>query len=70
MVSNISEGEARRTRREKRRYYEIACSSIVEIDAQVEISLELEIISHDEIEKLSELVDECFAMLSKLRKKR
>lgn len=46
VISNISEGEARRTRKEKRRFYEIACSSIVE---------------------LASLVNECFAMLSKLK---
>lgn len=27
VISNISEGESRRTSREKRRFYEIACSS-------------------------------------------
>ncbi len=70
VVSNISEGEARRTAREKRRFYEIACSSIVEIDAQIEISLALKIISNDDIKKLSELINECFAMLSKLKKTR
>lgn len=70
VVSNIAEGEARRTSAEKRRFYEIACSSTVEIDAQIEISLELGLITSNDIEQLSKLVNECFAMLSKLKKTR
>lgn len=70
VTSNISEGEARRTNREKRRFYEIACASLVEIDAQIEISLELNFITPDDIRKLSGLINECFAMLSKLKKTR
>jgi len=70
VVSNISEGEARKTSREKRRFYEISCASLVEIDAQVEISLELNFISREEVSKLSNLLNECFAMLSKLKRTR
>lgn len=49
VVSNISEGEARKTSREKRRFYEISCASLVEIDAQIEISLELNFISKEDV---------------------
>ena len=70
LVSNISEGEARRTHREKRRFYEISCASLVEIDAQVEISLQLGFITSDEVQKLSALLNECFAMLTKLKTSR
>ncbi|MDZ7660344.1 four helix bundle protein [Fodinibius sp.] len=70
IISNISEGEARKTKKEKRRFYEISCASLVEIDAQIEISLELGFISKKEVRKLSELLNECFAMLSKLKTSR
>lgn len=70
VISNISEGEARKTSREKRRFYEISCASLVEIDAQIEISLELSFISREEVTKLSNLLNECFAMLSKLKRTR
>ncbi|HEX6983049.1 MAG TPA: four helix bundle protein [Balneolaceae bacterium] len=70
VISNISEGEARRTNKEKRRFYEIACASVVEIDAQIEISLELNFVNQQDIQKLSLLLNECFAMLSKLKKSR
>jgi four helix bundle protein len=35
VTSNISEGEARRTNKGKRRFYEISCASVVEIYAQI-----------------------------------
>ncbi|HET6528439.1 MAG TPA: four helix bundle protein [Balneolaceae bacterium] len=70
VTSNISEGEARRTNKEKRRFYEIACASVVEIDAQIEIALELNFVNRQDVQKLSSLLNECFAMLSKLKKTR
>lgn len=70
IISNISEGEARISQKEKRRFYEIACASLVEVDAQIEIAIELEFISELEIQELASLVNECFAMLSKLKKHR
>lgn len=70
VISKISEGEARKTSKEKRRFYEIARASLVEIDAQIEISLELGFIRKAEIKELSSLLNECFAMLSKLKSSR
>lgn len=67
VVSNISEGEARRTSKEKRRFYEISRSSLVEIDAHFEVALLLEFISAEEVKNLKDLLNECFAMLSKLK---
>lgn len=70
VISNISEGEARKTSKEKRRFYEIACASLVEVDEQIEISIVLGFVDKDEIKELSGLVNECFAMLSKLKSNR
>lgn len=70
VISNISEGEARRSHKEKRRFYDFACASLVEIDAQIEVSLMLQYVSPNEIENLSKLINECFALLSTLRKSR
>ena len=70
VISNISEGEARKTTKEKRRFYEIACASLVEVDAQIEISIVLGFVDKDEIKELAGLVNECFAMLSKLKSNR
>ena len=41
IASNISEGASRRTMKERLRFYEIARSSLVEVDTQIELSLEL-----------------------------
>ena len=47
VCSNIAEGAARRSKPEKRRFYEVSRSSVVEIDTQFEISLKLEYITKD-----------------------
>ena len=67
ILSNISEGEARISKKEKRRFYEIACASLVEVDAQIEIAIELKFITESDIRELAQLVNECLAMLSKLK---
>lgn len=67
-ASNIAEGAARKTQKEKMRFYEIARSSLVEIDTQIEIALVLGIMTNSEILELSNLVNEIFAMLSGLLK--
>lgn len=67
VVSNISEGAARYSSADKARFYEIARSSLVEIDAQIHISLELNFIQSTDIVHLTEIVNEIFAKLTKLR---
>ncbi len=62
--SNISEGASRRSKAERERFYEIARSSLVEIDAQIEISLELEYLNTGDISELTQLANQVFAMLS------
>lgn len=70
VISNISEGEARKSHKDKRCFCDFACASLVEIDAQIEVSLMLHYLSHDEIKDLSSLLNECFAMITTLRKSR
>lgn len=41
IVSNIAEGSARKSVNERKRFYEISRSSLVEIDSQLEISIAL-----------------------------
>lgn len=67
IISNISEGASRKSATERKRFYEIARSSLVELDTQIELAFSLKLI--DKIpEALSELVNEVFAMLSKMVK--
>jgi four helix bundle protein len=64
--SNIAEGSARKSDAERKRFYEIARSSLVEIDAQIEISLTLGYLEKGKISKLEKITNETFAMLSSL----
>lgn len=67
--SNIAEGASRTSRIEKRRYYEIARSSLVELDTQMAIGIELNYIDENNLQSISELINHLFAMLSKLIQK-
>jgi four helix bundle protein len=66
--SNISEGATRVSRRDRNRFYEIARSSLVELDTQIEISKALNYVSDNEIYNLQKLANEVFAMLTTMRK--
>ena len=67
--SNIAEGASRSSTLERKRFYEIARSSLVEIDAQFEISKRLEYCSEDGLTNFSERMNHLFAMLSRLIEK-
>ena len=67
--SNISEGFARISEPETRRFLDIARSSLVEIDTQIDISLLLKYLTEDQLKKLSEFANHEFAMLTNLIKK-
>lgn len=66
IASNLAEGCARKSSLEKKRYFEIARSSLVEIDTQLEISSELGFVEKTEFEKLNEIINKLFAKLSRL----
>jgi len=65
--SNIAEGSSRKSKDERSRFYEIARSSLVEIDTQIIISLELGYLRNDDITELEQLTNEIFAMLSAMK---
>ena len=66
IASNLAEGCARKSSVEKKRFFEIARSSLVEIDTQLEISSELKYIDKIEMDKLNEIFNKLFAKLSRL----
>ena len=66
--SNIAEGAARKSSLERKRFFEISRSSLVEIDTQIEISIVLNLIKEDEIKSLDNMIIEVFSMLSALIK--
>jgi four helix bundle protein len=67
--SNLSEGLSRNSSKEKARYIDIARSSLVELDTQIEIAIMLEYCSEKSIEKIGELSNSIFGMLTSLLKK-
>ena len=67
--SNIAEGIARSSNLETIRFLDISRSSLVELDTQIQIAINLEYLNSSEIEFLSEMINHIFAMLSKLIQK-
>lgn len=66
--SNIAEGSARRTADDRRRFYEIARSSLTEVDTQIELALRFKYCTQEDIENLEEILNHVFALLSRLIK--
>ena len=66
--SNIAEGAVRKSAKERRRFYEIARSSLVEVDTQLEIADKLNYLSDNDLNKVENKLDHIFAMLSNLIK--
>ena len=63
---NIAEGASRKSDTERKRFYEIARGSVIEIDAALEIATELKYITKEEIDELGGLLIRCFQMLTKM----
>lgn len=68
IASNLSEGAARSSGKERRRFYEIARSSLVELDTQLEISKSINFIPQDELDGLGELLNKIFANITSLKR--
>jgi four helix bundle protein len=66
VASNIAEGASRSSAVERKRFYEIARSSLVEIDTQLEISLSLKYCMNEDLALISDQMNHIFAMLSRM----
>ncbi len=66
--ANIAEGSSRRTGNEKRRFFEISRSSLVEIDSHLEVGLKLKFCKEENLISISEKLNHLFAMLTNLIK--
>lgn len=64
--SNISEGAARPTVKDRRRFFQIAWASLVEMDTQVEIAVELSYLETSQIDQLDKKLNSAFALLTNL----
>lgn len=68
ITSNLSEGAARSSRKERKRFYEIARSSLVEVDTQLEISSAVDVVSENELKSLDELMNKVFAKITSMKR--
>ena len=66
ICSNISEGCARSGLADRKRFFEIARSSLVEVDCQVEIARSLDYVNPVDLEKIHALSTSLFRLLSKM----
>ncbi|HEX7845638.1 MAG TPA: four helix bundle protein [Chitinophagaceae bacterium] len=66
VCSNLAEGSARFSKREKKRFYEMSRSSLVEVDTQIELSMILGYIHKQEIPQLEQRLESVFKMISKM----
>jgi len=63
--ANIAEGSSRKSLVERKRFYEIARSSLVEVDNHLEIAITLNYLDDKTIKIIDEKLNELFAKLSK-----
>jgi len=66
VCSNIAEGASRISKREKKRFYEVAQSSVVEIDTHFEIAIVLEYYKNGQKKELEKYLEDVFRILSKM----
>ena len=64
--SNITEGYARKSKKETLRFLDIARSSLVEIDTQIIICTKLKYAKENDHLELSNILNHTFALLTKL----
>jgi four helix bundle protein len=64
--NNIAEGASRISKPEKKRFYEISRSSLVEMDTQFEIAIILNFYKNGQMTELEEYLESVFRMLSKM----
>jgi four helix bundle protein len=63
---NLSEGSSRKSEQERKRYFEVARGSVIEIDAALDLAKELEYLNNLELTKLGDSMVRCFKILTKL----
>ena len=63
---NIAEGSSRKSEAERKRFYEIARGSLIEVDAALDISYDLGYYTPESLEPLGNTIVKCFKYLSGL----
>jgi len=63
---NIAEGCSRRSETERKRYFEIARGSVIEVDAAIGVAFKLDFCKMESLRKIEILILSCFKQLSAL----
>ena len=63
---NIAEGCTRKSATERKRFYEIARGSIIEIDTALDIAVELNYATKEKLKELGQFMVRSFQMISKM----
>lgn len=63
---NIAEGASRKSEAERKRFYEIARGSIIEIDAALDTVIDLNYCKKEDMDQLGLILIKCFKVLSGL----
>lgn len=63
---NIAEGASRKSIAERKRFYEIARGSLVELDTAIDVCVELRYLTEEKCQILGSLIFRSFSMLSKM----
>ena len=66
MQLNIAEGSSIKSKKKRRRYYEISRGSVIEIDTILDIAEELEHFKKEDLTQTGNLIIKTFQMLSKM----
>lgn len=65
---NIAEGSSRKSQTERKRYYEISRGSLIEIDAALDVAIDLDYLKNVNSELLGNSMITCFKLLTGLIK--
>ena len=63
---NIAEGCGRKSGSERKRFYEVARGSLIEVDAALDIAVGLNCVTTEDLNELGELLIRVFQMISKM----
>ena len=69
VVLNITEGCSRKSEVERKRYFEIARGSVIELDSCFDIIIDSDYIKKEELMKIEKLIKTTFILLSGMLKK-
>ncbi len=63
---NVAEGASRSSSAERKRFYEIVRSSLIEIDAALDVAMHLQYVTQEHLQALGDTIIKCFRYLTGL----